>query len=107
MHTPGMPKRLTAEVLERFLAQEARIGAQSWSMSDGKLHVSLRFAGFVEAFAFMTAVAQEAEKINHHPEWRNVYNRVDIALTTHDAGGLTALDLSLARSIAAIYARLG
>jgi 4a-hydroxytetrahydrobiopterin dehydratase len=57
---------------------------------------SFRFAGFTEAFAFMTAVALEAQRADHHPEWSNVWNRVDMALTTHDAGGLTGKDVALA-----------
>ena len=56
------------------------------------------FADFCQAFSFMTQVALAAEKANHHPEWANVYNRVNILLTTHDAGGLTALDFALAHS---------
>lgn len=56
------------------------------------------FADFAQAFAFMTRVALIAEKRDHHPEWRNVYNRVSITLTTHDAGGLTAKDIALARA---------
>jgi 4a-hydroxytetrahydrobiopterin dehydratase len=55
------------------------------------------FADFVQAFGFMTQLALEAEKRNHHPEWSNVYNRVTITLTTHDANGLSALDLEFAR----------
>ena len=63
---------------------------------------SFRFRDFGEAFAFMTRVALEAEKADHHPEWSNVWNRVDIALTTHSAGGLTEKDVALARKIEAI-----
>ena len=55
-----------------------------------------KFSGFSEAWAFMSRVALAAEKVNHHPEWRNVYNTVDVVLTTHDAGGLTVVDLKLA-----------
>ena len=57
------------------------------------------FADFVEAFGFMTRVAILAEKADHHPEWSNIYNRVDVLLTTHDAGGLSARDVALARGI--------
>ena len=71
----------------------------SWEMVDGKLHRELRFADFVEAFAFMTRVAIVAEKQNHHPEWSNVYNQVTIDLTSHDAGGITQRDLDLAETI--------
>jgi len=63
---------------------------------------TLRFADFGEAFAFMTRVALEAEKADHHPEWFNVWNRVDIALTTHDASGVTVRDTKLAARIDAI-----
>lgn len=58
-----------------------------------------KFRDFGEAFAFMTRVALEAEKADHHPEWSNVWNKVDILLTTHDAGGLTGRDVALARKI--------
>lgn len=60
---------------------------------------SFRFADFGEAFAFMTRVALEAEKADHHPDWSNVWNRVDILLTTHSAGGLTARDIALAKRV--------
>ena len=60
---------------------------------------SIAFADFNRAFSFMTRVALVAEKLNHHPEWSNVYGRVDILLTTHDAGGVTELDAQLARFI--------
>jgi 4a-hydroxytetrahydrobiopterin dehydratase len=60
---------------------------------------SFKFADFVEAFGFMTRVALLAEKADHHPEWSNVYNRVDILLTTHDCDGLSQRDLDLARKI--------
>ena len=68
-----------------------------WAVKDGKLHRELTFADFAQAFAFMGDVAREAEALNHHPEWFNVYNRVAIDLTTHDAAGITALDFELAR----------
>lgn len=71
-----------------------------WTLSDaGKLHRELRFPDFVRAFSFMSAVALVAEAMDHHPEWSNVYNRVVIDLVTHDAKGITALDLELARRV--------
>lgn len=63
---------------------------------------SLAFADFSEAFAFMTRVALYAEKADHHPEWFNVWNRVEITLTTHDAGGVSARDIAMARAIDAM-----
>jgi 4a-hydroxytetrahydrobiopterin dehydratase len=76
----------------------ARLAAvPGWAMKGGKLHRELTFADFAQAFASMTDVAREAEALQHHPEWFNVYNRVVIDLTTHDAGGVTTLDFELAR----------
>ncbi|NRA07514.1 MAG: 4a-hydroxytetrahydrobiopterin dehydratase [Myxococcales bacterium] len=67
-----------------------------WEVREGKLHREYRFANFVRAFGFMSSVALVAEAMNHHPEWSNVYDRVVVDLTTHDAQGLTALDVELA-----------
>lgn len=68
-----------------------------WRIAAGKLHREFAFPDFVHAFAFMTASALEIEKLNHHPEWFNVWNRVVVDLTTHDSGGITARDVELAR----------
>jgi len=73
-----------------------------WRIADGKLHRELRFPDFVHAFGFMASVALAAEARNHHPEWSNVYDRVVVDLTTHDAGGITEKDLELARTIDAL-----
>lgn len=90
---PGASKLTDAEI-DAGLA-----GLPEWRLVAGKLHRELGFRDFVEAFAFMTRVALLAEKRDHHPEWSNVYSRVVIDLTTHDAGGITALDLELAAAI--------
>ena len=70
-----------------------------WSIVDGKLHRELEFASFREAFAFMTAVALEAEKLDHHPDWSNSWNRVVIDVVNHSAGGITDRCYTLAERI--------
>ena len=80
---------------------EALASLDGWTRSgDGvAIEKSYRFKSFREAFGFMTEAALAAEKFNHHPEWFNVYNRVDVRLTNHDAGGLTELDFKLAAAM--------
>ena len=73
-----------------------------WTEEAGKLHRRFEFADFSAAFGFMSRAALAAEKADHHPEWCNVYNRVDVWLTTHDAGGITERDLALARAMNAM-----
>jgi 4a-hydroxytetrahydrobiopterin dehydratase len=77
----------------------AREALPGWTFSEGRIARSFRFADFSEAFAFMTRVALAAEKADHHPDWSNAWNRVDVALSTHSAGGLTALDIDMARTM--------
>ncbi len=78
-------------------AIEVRLGRlDGWTLKNGKLHKDYSFESFVHAFSFMAGVALAAEAMNHHPEWFNVYNRVSIDLTTHDAGGISAKDFELA-----------
>ena len=96
-----MENRLSEQEIETRMAQLGTISGQAWELKDNNLHISLKFADFVAAFAFMTAAALHAEKMDHHPEWKNVYNRVEIDLTTHDAGGITALDFKLAELMTA------
>jgi len=91
-----MEKRLTEQEIATRIKDLEMVSDQAWELKDGKLHIALKFKDFVTAFAFMTAAAIHAEKLNHHPEWKNVYNRVEIDLTTHEAGGITALDFELA-----------
>ena len=78
-----------------------------WTVKEGKLHRELTFGDFTQAFAFMSDVAREADALDHHPEWFNVYNRVVIDLTTHDASGITALDFELARRAEELAGRRG
>ena len=75
--------------------------AAGWAMVDGRdaIRKTFEFSDFVEAFGWMTRAALWAEKWNHHPEWFNVYRTVDVTLSTHDAGGLSALDVKLARKL--------
>jgi 4a-hydroxytetrahydrobiopterin dehydratase len=68
-----------------------------WSVVNEKLHKEFQFDSFNQAFGFMTRAAMEIEKMNHHPEWFNVYNKIIIELTTHDAGGITKNDVNLAK----------
>ena len=68
-----------------------------WNLINEKLHKEFEFDSFNQAFGFMTRAAMEIEKMNHHPEWFNVYNRITIELTTHDAGGITKNDVNLAK----------
>jgi 4a-hydroxytetrahydrobiopterin dehydratase len=79
--------------------QEGLAELGSWAIVDGKLHREYRFRDFVQAFGFMTQAALLAERAAHHPEWFNVYNRVVVDLTTHEAGGITQKDLALAHEM--------
>lgn len=87
------------------LSPEARAAAlkdlPGWSLVEGREAItkSYKFKSFSEAFGFMARVALEAEKLDHHPEWFNVYNRVEVVLATHSAGGLTELDVKLAQKM--------
>ncbi len=77
----------------------ARLGDErlhGWRFDEGKLHKCFEFDDFIDAFGFMTRVALNAEVMNHHPEWKNIYNKVWFSLVTHDADGVTELDFELA-----------
>lgn len=90
--------KLSAEEITRRAGQ-----LDGWTLAHGKLRRELQFPDFVAAFGFMARAALVAERMNHHPEWSNVYGRVVIELTTHDAGGLTELDFELAKRMNELY----
>lgn len=79
-------------------AKDKLAALSGWNFSDNGIQKEYKFEGFTQAFGFMTGCAILAEKHNHHPEWSNVYNKVLIRLTTHDAGGVTDLDFELAKA---------
>jgi 4a-hydroxytetrahydrobiopterin dehydratase len=85
-----VPKLSDADV------QTKLAGIKGWTLANGKLHREYKFADFVHAFGFMATAAIAIEKMNHHPEWFNVYNRVVVDLTTHDVGGISQRDFELA-----------
>jgi len=84
-------QQATAADIEQFIQQQPE-----WQLRNGKLYRNYLFANFIEAFGFMTEVALYAEKINHHPEWFNVYKTVRIELTTHEVSGISERDFKLA-----------
>lgn len=92
-----------AETLSDPEGVVAPLLTQGWThdAAGGKISKTFKFKDFTGAFAWMTGIAILAEKMNHHPEWFNVYNRVEVTLTTHDAGGLTDLDIRLAEAMEA------
>lgn len=94
-----MAERLTADARKQALS-----GIPGWSETQGRdaIGKTFVFKDFNEAFGFMTRAALVAEKMDHHPEWRNVYKTVEVVLSTHDAGGVTALDVELAKAMNAI-----
>ena len=91
----------TVQALEAFQLLQRQAHAP-WRLQENVLAVEWVFKNFAQAMAFMNAVAEVAERLNHHPEWTNVYNRVQVRLTTHDVGGLTALDFELAQAMDAL-----
>lgn len=94
-------ERLTAEQIEAGLKE-----LSDWELKNDKLHRELRFKNFVQAWGFMTQAAILAEQMNHHPEWFNVYSKVIIDLTTHDVGGISQLDMELAKKMNQIAASM-
>ncbi|HLI47723.1 MAG TPA: 4a-hydroxytetrahydrobiopterin dehydratase [Chthonomonas sp.] len=96
------PSKLTEAQIQQALAE-----LPEWRYHDDKLQRTFKFADFSQAWGFMSRVALMAEKMDHHPDWSNVYNTVHVALSTHDAGGVTELDLQLARHMNRFYAERG
>jgi len=97
---PKLPK-LTDKKIHAALEQ-----LSGWTIVKGKLHREYKFPDFVHAFGFMTTGALAAEKMDHHPEWFNVYNKVTIDLTTHDSAGITSADVQLAKKFEEIAKKL-
>lgn len=92
-------------VSEQEIAMYLKENLKDWTFEKNTIFRDFKFKTFVDAFSFMTAVALEAEKLNHHPDWSNSYNKVKIVLTNHEAGGITQLDFDLAGIIDRIFAR--
>jgi len=92
--------KATSADIDNFLLSHT-----DWTTADGMLQRTFTFRNFREAFGFMTEVALVAECTNHHPEWGNVYNRITVQLTTHDAGGITQKDFDLAQQMDLIASR--
>ncbi len=94
-------RKLDSAAIDQALEQ-----LEGWSLKDGKLHREFKFPDFSQAIGFMAIAAVRIEKMDHHPEWCNVYNRVEIDLVTHDAGGVTDKDVELAKLLESIAAKL-
>lgn len=89
--------------LEEYVVSARLKSIPGWSLRDGMLHKEYVFADFVKAFGFMSQAALVAERMNHHPTWTNVYNRVTVSLITHDADGITERDMELASMLDDIH----
>jgi 4a-hydroxytetrahydrobiopterin dehydratase len=88
---------MSRQPLDQTAIAAAIVDLPGWDLAGGRLHKEFRFKDFGAAFAFMTAAAREAEDLDHHPDWSNSYRTVTVDLWTHSAGGVTDLDLELAR----------
>lgn len=97
-----MVERVSPDVIDKSLEALNSKSEKSWGIKDGKLYKAFKFPSFVSAFGFMTQVAILAERANHHPEWSNVYNKVEIYLTTHEVSGISNRDFELAQEISKI-----
>ncbi|MBC7925108.1 MAG: 4a-hydroxytetrahydrobiopterin dehydratase [Bryobacteraceae bacterium] len=97
---------ISKDKLSDSAATEAARALPGWSVVEGKLHREYKFPDFTHAFGFLAASATVVEKMDHHPEWFNVYSTVRVDLTTHDSGGITALDVELAKKLEQIAQKL-
>ncbi len=103
---PSTPDNVGMRKFSGSELKEALAGLPGWTVENGKLHKEFKFADFVHAFGFMSISALGIEKMNHHPEWFNVYNRVTVDLATHDAQGITSKDVELAKLLDAAAKKL-
>lgn len=97
--------------MKRIKLSEAEVRSrlsdlEGWSAGEGTIGCEFRFKDFVEAFGWMSSIALVAQAMDHHPDWKNVYNRVVVDLSTHDAGGVTELDFRLAAEMNRLFARM-
>lgn len=100
-----MERIMERRLLDQMEIDEALVELPGWAMEGGKLSKAFKFGSFAEAIGWMVSVAVFADRIDHHPEWSNVYNRVSVSLITHDMGALSTLDLALARRMQALAER--
>ena len=100
-----MVEKLTEQQIQDALAtlNQDKSEEQTWAIVDDKLVKTFKFKSFIRAFGWMSQIAMWAEKLNHHPEWFNVYNRVEVKLTTHDADGISELDFKLAGKMELLF----
>ena len=92
-----MPRKLSEnEIIQHLDALNEKVTEDLWQIQNGKLHKTFTFKSFIRAFGWMTQIAIWAEKLKHHPEWFNVYNKVVVDLVTHDVDGISELDFELA-----------
>lgn len=98
----GTIKKLSMQKLKEQEIEDRLNELEGWTYSENAIHTSFEFENFKEAFTLMTRIAFEAETQQHHPDWTNVYNQLEISLSTHDAGGVTDKDFKLAKAIEGI-----
>lgn len=98
-----MAEKYSHEQVQQALAELNQGLENPWHLEGDKLKKTFKFKSFIRAFGWMSQIAIWAEKLNHHPEWFNVYNRVDVELTTHDAGGISELDFKMASKMELFY----